>query len=760
MPTLEHKLHRAAVLLNRGLLDQAAEVYLAILAQFPEQLHSLHGLGIIRLQQGHLREALALLGQAATLQPQAAAIHTHLGDAYRMLSQWDQAENCYRRALQLQPDEVAVMDQLGLVLFHQGKAAAAVEQFRESLRRQPDRAGIHNCLGAALQVAGDGQQALSHFRRAVELDPGLGEAHSNLGLQFLDAKLSEQALFHCREAARLLPHVAEVHNNLGTVQRSLGRFTEARASFTEALRLAPHLALTHDNLGRVLQDERCFTEAVAWYRQALQLAPHHPTFRIHLVEALTELEQFEEARQQCRAVLTLDPQSGEAHNALGLLDIAQGRFEQAARDFGIAATLKPEWDTVHANLGNVLQEFGEFDASLASRRTAMQLNPRNASVLAQIATMLRHRLPDAELRHLRKLLDTPDLRDEERSALYFGLAQVHDARGDFAAAAGDLEWANAFKETALQKQGGKYHPAEHAGAVRALIQAFSADYFARVQGFGLETETPVFIVGLPRSGTTLVEQVLASHPRVFGAGELMLAARSFNALPPALHSDEPAPACLARLDRATVQTLAERHLAGLCERAPEGVDRIIDKLPANYLLLGWIATLFPRARLIHCRRDLRDVALSCWMTNFAWVPWASHPVSLVERIVEYRQIMAHWRGVLPLPILDVTYEDLVGNLEGTARRLVAFCGLEWEPRCLEFYRTRRAVATASTMQVRQPIYTSSIGRWRHYQSLIPALFTRLHELLTRSRLGGGQPGSGPLAFPGTLAFPTSDSSWS
>jgi hypothetical protein len=254
-----------------------------------------------------------------------------------------------------------------------------------------------------------------------------------------------------------------------------------------------------------------------------------------------------------------------------------------------------------------------------------------------------------------------------------------------------------------------------------MIGVCTSDFFQRVSGFGLQSEVPVFIVGLPRSGTTLIEQILASHRQVFVAGEITLTSQTMAALGgPGADPIEG----LRQLDRPTADHLASQHVERLRALNREAI-RIVDKTPDNYFYLGLLASLFPRAKFIHCRRDLRDVAVSCWMTHFEEVRWANDPQHIACRFHQYRRLMEHWRKVLPVPLLEVDYEETVADLEGTAQKVVAWCGLAWEPACLEFQQAKRPVRTASAVQVRQPLFATSVGRWKHYEHALERLFAQL-----------------------------------
>jgi tetratricopeptide (TPR) repeat protein len=725
---LMHEDFSSAVRLHQqGHLYQAAQAYQAILDRNPRHADALHLLGVVALQSGDACRAIDLIGRAVALIPNSAAFHANQGEAYRAIGQLDEAIQCCRTALSLKPNYPEAANNLGLLLLAKGDTAAAVNEFRQAVGLAPDRVLSHNNLGNALRIMGDAGGAIEAFRKAVELDVTCAEAHGNLGQLLLEQNQRQEALVHCQEAVRLRPGLAELQNNLGNVLRELSRLEEAKECYGEAMRLNPELAMTYNNMGQALQEDGDLRSALNWYRQALEREPNSPRIQANVASVFEEQENFVQAAKHYQVALRLDPQFAEAHNGLGFTLHQQGKFDEALEAYRTVSQLRPSFAPGHCNLGNLLEELGDLKEAEAGYRTALRFDPELPAAHAQLATLLRGKLPKDDLAGLEEMLARPHLAIGKRLALHFGLAHVLDGRGEYDTAAEHMLQGNALCQELWRKQGQSYDPKAQTASVDHLITAFNPDFFRRTHGFGHDSERPVFIVGLPRSGTTLTEQILSSHPQVFGAGELNEIRADFDAIPSLLKTKAPPIDSLGGIHREAVQQIASGHLARLGKRN-DTAQRVVDKMPDNYFYLGLIATLFPRARIIHCRRDLRDVAVSCWMTHFRHIRWAADQEHIATRFIDYRRIMDHWRQVLPVSVLEVDYEETVAELEGVARRLISWCGLAWDPACLAFHRTTRPIRTASVTQVRQPIYQRSVARWKHYKTSLRPLFAALEAI--------------------------------
>ena len=715
-----------------GRLDQAEQAYEHLLKASPGQPDVLHLLGVVAFQKGDFSRAIQLICQAIEANPAAAPYHCNLGEVHRAMGAGEQAESSYRRALALNENFPEAWNNLGLVRQAGGKLNQAMDCFRRAIALREGYAMAHNNLGNALRQSEQVDQAIAEFRKAVAAQPDLAEAHSNLGQVLLEINEPDEAAIHCRKAVDLRPDFAEARSNLGNVLRAQGRLAEAKACYAQALRQRPDTAMIYNNMAQALQEEGQLAEAVRWYDQALQREPHSARFHCNLASTLEEQGDADQAQARYRRALELDPAYAEAHVGMGQVLQDRGQWQEAMACFDEAIRLKPTLAPAHVSRGHLLTELGDFDQAVACFREALRLDRRSAAAYAELALTLGEKLSEEDAAAIQSLLAGGNVPIRRCEPMHSGLAAFFDSRGQFPLAAEHARKANELEKARRQVAGQGYDPDAHSRFVDRLIQTFSADYFAATRGWGDDSDRPVVIVGMPRSGTTLLEQILASHPRAFGAGELPEIRDLFEGLPRQLNLSAEPVDCVARLDRQAAGELGRRYVARLGELNGQAL-RVVDKMPDNYLYLGLIATLLPKARIIHCRRDVRDVAVSCWITSFKSIRWACDETWIARRIGDYLRLMDHWRAVLPTPMLDVDYEGVVSDIESASRRIVEWCRLDWDPACLEFHKTRRQVRTASLRQVRQPVYSRSVARWKRYQQELAGLFALCRQNPARGR---------------------------
>ena len=461
-------------------------------------------------------------------------------------------------------------------------------------------------------------------------------------------------------------------------------------------------------------------EAIALYRRILVLKDL-PLIRNNLGHALWELGQLDAATFEYRRAVELKPDYAQALcNWAGAL-MGLDRLDEAEEKLRQAIAVNSGFAGAHNNLALILKERGRVDEASRAAKRAIRLAPRNTSFYETLAAMRPFKAGDRYLRALEALLrDGGSLSAADRTHLHFALAKAYEDTGRLDAAFAQLQAGNRLKRRATD-----YDEAATLTRMDRTRTVFTADFMRRCESSGDQSPLPVFVVGMPRSGTTLIEQILASHPNVFGAGELNLfdlaAGRVANSLPKSARFPDMALA----MSGDDFRKLGTSYLDGLRQRAPTA-SRIVDKMPGNFLFAGLIHLALPNATIIHAVRNPLDTCVSCFSILFTNQAQTYELAELGRYYRHYRALMAHWRRVLPPNrIIDVHYEDLVGDLDGVARRIVSQCGLTWDARCLDFHRTDRVVRTASATQVRRPIYRTSVGRWQRYEKFLAPLICEL-----------------------------------
>ncbi|MEA2079495.1 MAG: sulfotransferase [Pseudomonadota bacterium] len=536
------------------------------------------------------------------------------------------------------------------------------------------------------------------------------------GRTLLDASKLQEATTRAESALAILPAdqaARELRADVAFRQQDLPTVIGILRSLLEQV---PNNPIYHNKIAVAYALQSEFETAAIHLRKALRLKPDHLPACLDLCKVATELGEFSEAIQAGLQAVRLSPQNPKVHDHIAMAYEVYGFYNKAREHYEIAARLSPNDGLRQYACGNSFQGVGDKESARQYLEKAIELLPRFVPPYQALARMNRYSSPDHEdFSKLKSLLDDPDLAENNRGVLHFALGKMYE----------DCElYERAFEHFAagnrIENRKRHYRPEAYRDLVTRLIESCPAENFSTTSGLGHPSRVPLFIVGMPRSGTTLIEQILACHPDVFGAGELPWFIKCANDLAGIVQSSRPYPECIAELGEKEAQTLGKAYLDYLTSLA--GSDHykyIINKWPNNYERVGLIARIFPNARFIHCQRNPLDNLISQYTLMFPnSVDYSYDLFNLGAHHTQYERLMHHWESVLPRRFFHIQYEELVADQEVWSRKLLDFLDLPWDPACLNFHKSDRVVRTYSDAQVRKPMYSSSVGRWKHYEKFL------------------------------------------
>ena len=633
------------------------------------------------------------------------------------------AEEACRHILRANPRSSEAWNLLGWIQGQQGNFSEATNSIGEAIAIDPDQAQLHRNLGSVYWTAADPGMAIECYKRAVDLEPQDVGAQNSLGIALKQSGQLDLAVKHFREALRLCPDVATPYQNLAETLGEQGNVDEAIQLYKQAVHIAPSDAGLRNGLGVMLKIGGEYEQAIASFQEALDLVPNHSLYENNLAAALQAAGKIEEALAQYKNILRSLPNSADTHVNIGNIYLAEGDVQQAATYFGNAVALEPDHAVAHNNLGSVLTDQGDFETAVMHLEKALQSDPDYVAAyfnLSDLAIQDQYRFSAEMIGKMEQILAHHGESHKDTSALLFAIGNRQDKSGEYDKAFRSFQTANRIQQQIVEEAGNAIDMELRRQKTDEIISFFDRAFFENRTQIGLDSELPIFVVGMPRSGSTLIEQIIISHPSAVTAGELENIGRLAKGLPNTLDCDDEFPLCMKHTDARILGDLASQYLADLAEHDPDAL-RIVDKMWHNFFYLGFLFVLLPNARVIHCLRDPMDIGMSCYFRRLHSVQWAWNLESIGTYYREYERLMDHWRKVLPSRMHEVQYEQLVANPEAISRELIDFCGLPWDNRCLEFYKNRDAVKTASRVQVRQPIYKTSSGRWRNYETHLEPL---------------------------------------
>jgi tetratricopeptide (TPR) repeat protein len=684
---------------------------------------------------GQFTQAERVCRQILQTLPGNADAHNILGVVLQALGRGDEAVASLRRAIELAPSSASVHANLGEILRQQGKTEEAAEILEIAVKLDPNHAQALNNLGITHFERRQMKKAIEYYRRAVSLAPNLAEAYNNLGNALRVTGDIDGAIQAYQDALVHRERYPEAYNNLGTLLQQRGQLDEAEHAFRKAINQNPAHIDAYDNLANVYITQKKDVDALRILGDALKIVPTHvPTLNI---TARTQMRRgaHQQAEQAVRLALKQEPENAEALTVLGQILHETDRYDEALEVLERALKANPENGEALNFYGVALKSVGRLDEAREFILKALQRNPGMFGAYANLNDLVDFSKDDGEelfnrIDGIFKAARNPEA--DHFLALHFAYAKALDDRGEHERALKHFITGGKMKRAQLN-----YDESDTHGFFDKIRAAFPKEVFEDRKFEGISDDRPTFIVGMPRSGSTLVEQILSSHPDVYGAGEVKYLSVALGRLRDRFPSLPKYPDMMEKIMPAQMEIAANNYLKLLTATSGDA-KRVTDKLLTNYFFVGLINLMFPNAKIIHTLRDPVDTCLSGFTKLFKDDMPHSYDLGELGRYYgKYREIMEHWENVLPEGVLiTVQYEDVVADTEKEAKRLIEFLGLPWNDKCVEFHKSDRPVKTASVAQVRKPIYKTSVKRWKKYgeglQPLVDAIEGKpAHEAETK-----------------------------
>ncbi len=625
-------------------------------------------------------------------------------------------------ALEQYPADTNLLCLLGAVLIRQGRPDEAENALRPAIWQHPEFAAAHEELGNALMVQHKTEEALECFQATVELEPGNGQAYFKLSRLLTELGRSDEAEQVRKDAAKHAPNHAALA--AAAEHRKAGRVAEAEKCYQEILLREPRNADALRLLAGCAMDRNQFGDAIVLLRRAIDHAPDSVRAWNALGSALLARQDFDAAIEAFRRSAALEPRLAHSRLMLGKALSLASNYHDAIDAFRAGLDIQPDNSGCLVGLGHCLKTIGRTDEAVQNYRASIAGHPTFGEPYWSLADLKDFRFEQAEIQSMQTHVDDARLPEETRIHFSFALGKAREDEGDYRSAFEHYRHGNLARRARES-----YDPVDTEVLHDRILDVFTPDFLAEHAGGGDPDPAPIFIVGLPRSGSTLIEQILASHSRVEGTRELPDLPNVVRSIDRQAPGAERYPEILKLCADDRLRELGEQYLEST-RRHRSGLPFFTDKLPNNFSEIGLLALILPNAKIIDARRHPLDSCMGSFKQLFASGQAFTYDLlELGEYYLDYRRVMDHWHAVLPGRVLDIQYEHLVDDQEAQTRRLLKFCGLPWEEACLRFYETDRAINSASSEQVRRPLYASSVNHWKHYEEDLAELIEILRPLL-------------------------------
>jgi len=710
-----------------GDMKLAHQLYTRILKADPKNAAALHYAGVLAFQSGKTKDARKMISKALRLEPDNAEANSNLGLVLFELGQYSDAITRFAKALDVFPQSVNALVNLGMTLEALHRYDEAEARYAEALSLEPNSSETLFNLANTIAKQKRHEEAIATYLKALELEPGLVGARVNLGRtytatgQFPEAiDVFGAALKNNPGDTEALKLLADVHYCQGAQLENQGETEGALSCFETAVSVHAEFAEAYVRIGSLRKALGQPDEALAAYIEALHKDPDFSGGHFNLANLLADIGRHEDAVTHYGRAVHLDPSMVEAHQNLGNVLRKLNRHDEARASYQRGLDIDPRHAGSLYGMGRHCKEMGDFDGAIDRYREVLAREPAHVEALYELAVNFPEQFDEPLRTQAIALFDNPATADQQKAVLAFALSSLSKFRKDFDTAFQYLLEANRLRRPS------RYRVADERPTFDAFVRTLDDQTVAASSPGGASTITPIFIVGMPRSGTTLVEQVLSCHPDVSAAGEVTYLDNSLHQL--FRETGRRFPDDFAAFDDGDIAFVRGQYLSMIPETL-RATSYVTDKLPHNFRHLAVIRKAFPNAPIVHVRRDPMDTCLSIFEANFGDVHAYAHDLAdLGEYYLMYADFMARCRAVIGIGLYELAYEDLVETAEPEIRQLLDFCGLAFHADCLSPHEARRTVKTASNVQVRQPITNASVERWRVYEAHLQPLLDILETV--------------------------------
>ena len=634
----------------------------------------------------------------------------------------ESAEAACAKALDRHPEDANFLCLSARALTKLGRFDAAQARIDQAVSLFPEFERAQEALGELLAAQGELPAAAAAFERALKIDPSRRQARMKLGRLFMRMGHVEKAQALRGEFLKLSQDDRDIAKAARLEKDE--KFAEAEGLYRRILTRDPENVSAMRLWARLGMRQRQYAGAEVLLRQAVKVAPDFSQAWTDLVTVQYEQQKLEEAIDSAAKLIKLAPRVPNGYLLAASAYAAAGRYEDALGAFDRALSIAPGHVGALCGKGNVCRTIGDQAGAVAAFRASIEADPLHAEAYWNLANLKTFQFEDAELEQMLGLVGDERIPTEGQVQLNNALGLEFDRRRQYDRAFEFIDRGNR-----LRREREFYDRVENEELIDQLIEVFSQRFLDENSGCGDPEGAPIFIVGLPRSGSTLMEQILSSHSMVDGTHELRDLGLTIKDSKRLSGRGPRYPKTLTNLNKAEFVRLGREYIERT-RRYRGGSPHFTDKNPNNYVHVGLLHLILPNAKIIDARRHPLDSCFGCYKQLFAQgQPFTYDLVELGEHYLQYRRLMDHWRQVLPGKVLEVQYEQVVADLEGQVRRMLEHCGLPWEDNCLRFHETERAVKSASSEQVRQPIYASAVHSWRRYEPHLGPLSEVLAPLL-------------------------------